>query len=46
MVISADEYERLAARPDSSLLEFLSNTGFSELDLERTEPDYAREVEV
>lgn len=48
MVISAAEYERLAARPESSLLEFLSNTGFSDLDFElpRREAQHRRELDL
>jgi hypothetical protein len=48
MVISAAEYERLAARPESSLLEFLSNTGFSDLDFElpRREAQHRPELDL
>jgi prevent-host-death family protein len=46
MVISATEYQRLAARPSVSLVDFLSNTGFSELEIpERSNNDFVREIE-
>jgi antitoxin Phd len=47
VVLSAAEYDRLLQRKrsKSSLLEFLSNTGFSELDLERR-TDLNRDIEL
>ena len=47
VVLSAAEYDRLRQRKrsKSSLLEFLSNTGFSELDLERR-TDLNRDIEL
>jgi antitoxin Phd len=47
VVLSAVEYDRLLQRrrPKSSLLAFLSNTGFSELDLERR-TDLNRDIEL
>jgi prevent-host-death family protein len=47
VVLSAVEYDRLRQRkrPKSSLVEFLSNTGFSELDLERR-TDLSRDIEL
>jgi PHD/YefM family antitoxin component YafN of YafNO toxin-antitoxin module len=47
VVLSAAEYDRLQQRKrsKSSLLEFLSNTGFSELDLERR-TDLNRDIEL
>jgi prevent-host-death family protein len=47
VVLSAAEYDRLQQRKrsKSGLLEFLSNTGFSELDLERR-TDLNRDIEL
>jgi antitoxin Phd len=47
VVLSAAEYDRLQQRKrsKSSLLEFLSNTGFSELDLDRR-TDLNRDIEL
>lgn len=46
VVLSAAEYDRLRRkRSKSNLLEFLSNTGFSELDLERR-TDLNRDIEL
>ena len=47
VVLSAAEYDRLLRRKrsKSGLLEFLSNTGFSELDLERR-TDLNRDIEL
>ena len=47
IVLSVAEYDRLRQRKrsKSSLLEFLSNTGFSELDLERR-TDLNRDIEL
>jgi hypothetical protein len=47
VVLSAAEYDRLQQRKrsKSGLLEFLSNTGFSELDLDRR-TDLNRDIEL
>jgi hypothetical protein len=47
VVISAAEYERLTGRPSNSLVDFLSSTGFSELEIpDRSDTDYVREIEL
>jgi prevent-host-death family protein len=47
VVISATEYEKLQGKPRGSLVEFLSRSGFSELDIPERDPaDRGRTIDL
>jgi antitoxin Phd len=47
VLLSSADFERLAGRPKTSLLEFLSSPIFGEIELEdRDATDFGREVEI
>lgn len=47
VVLSADAYRRLAGRPNTSLAEFLADSGFAELELPpRDARDSGRDVDL